>query len=102
MERDPQPFFDLVLGDGAYGSALGAGPWNDPSFRRRVERARALLGAARIAAYSRLEAELMRAAPIAVYGSVVHPEFVSPQVGCLLFQGSLHFLDLGALCARRA
>jgi ABC-type transport system substrate-binding protein/streptogramin lyase len=97
---DPEPFFDQALARGRYGSTLGPGPWNTHAFRARVDRARALAGPARIAAYSRLDTELMRAAPIVVFGTFVYQEFVSPKVGCRLFQGAYGFLDLGALCLR--
>ena len=43
--------------------------------------------------------ELMRAAPFAIYGSFVSPEYFSPRVGCKLFLPAHAFVDLGALCA---
>src|SRR5262249_59149824 len=101
LERDPEPFLDQALARGAYGSALGPGPWNEPAFRARVARAHALRGQARIEAYRRLDDELMRAAPFVVYVSLVYQEFVSPRVGCEVFQGAYGFLDLGALCVRK-
>ena len=82
LERDPEPFLDQVLVSGAYGSALGQGLWSDSSFRERVDRARTLRGQARLKAFRALDDELMRAAPIAVYGSLIYHEYVSARVGC--------------------
>jgi len=101
-QRDAEPFFDLALASGDNGSALGPGPWNRPSFRARVIRARALRGQARTRAYRRLDTALMRSAPFAVYGSVVYEEYVSQSVGCTLLQGAYAVLDLGALCVRKS
>jgi ABC-type transport system substrate-binding protein len=99
--RDPEPFLDQALDRGRYGSALGPGPWYSDKFRARLVHARVLTGQARIEAYRRLSDKLMRAAPFVVYGTFVYQEFVSPKVGCRLFQGAYGFLDLGALCIRR-
>jgi ABC-type transport system substrate-binding protein len=98
--RDPALFFDQALDPNRYGGALGPGLWNDPSFRERVDQARAFDGEARLDAYRRLDAQLMRAAPFAVYGSNLTEEYVSARVGCEIFQGAFGFLDLGALCVR--
>jgi ABC-type transport system substrate-binding protein len=98
QERDPAPILDEVLATGRYGSAIGAGPWSQPAFRQRVERARALRGRARIEAYTQLQDELLRAAPYAVYGGWLYREYFSPRVGCKVFQAEYRFVDLGALC----
>ena len=97
-ERDPAPFLDQALNSSVFGSPLGPGPWNHPSFRKQLERARPLRGEARLAAYRRIDDELMRAAPFAVFGSWVWSEYSSPKVGCKLFQTEYRFVDLGALC----
>jgi hypothetical protein len=94
---DPEPFVELALGD----RYSAPGYWGDVGLRKEIERARATRGAARIAAYSRLEALLVRTAvPLAVYGSAVTPEFFSARVGCRISQGALDLVDLGALCVR--
>jgi ABC-type transport system substrate-binding protein len=94
---DPAPFVELALGD----RYSAPGYWGDVRLRNEIERARATRGAARIAAYSRLEALLVRTAvPLAVYGSAVTPEFFSARVGCRISQGALDLVDLGALCVR--
>jgi len=100
VENDPEPFLDGSIATGDVGSALGPGPWNAPSFRRRVEAARRLRGDARSDAYRKLASEFMRAFPVAVFGSVVWPMYVSPKLGCLTFQAHYGFLDLGLLCKR--
>ena len=101
LELDPEPFFHEVLATGVYGSALGPGPWSNPSFRQRVDRAGALHGQPRIEAFRALDDELMRAAPIAVFASRVYGEYVSPRVGCEVLQGRYGLVDLGALCVRK-
>jgi hypothetical protein len=101
LQRDPEFFLDSFLYGRVFGTVLGPGPWDDAPFRARVARARALSGRARIDAYRRLDDELMQMAPVAVYGSALYTEFVSPKVGCRIFQGYFGFLDLGALCVRR-
>ena len=99
-ERDPAPFLDQALGNSVFGSPLGPGPWNRASFRRQLERARSLRGDARLAAYRRIDDELMRAAPFAVFGSWSWSQYFSPKVGCKIFQAEYGFVDLGALCKR--
>ena len=97
-EPDPAPFLRQALAERAYGVALGPGPWQDRSFRRRLERANELSGKARIDAYAQLNAELVRAAPSAVYGSSVQPDYFSASVGCKVVQRAYRFADLGVLC----
>jgi ABC-type transport system substrate-binding protein/tRNA A-37 threonylcarbamoyl transferase component Bud32 len=99
-ERDPMPFLDKALSSGDFGSPLGPGPWNDPTFRRQLERARPLRGDARIAVYRRLVGELTRIAPFAVYGTYVWSQYLSPKVGCRVFLSEYGFVDLGALCKK--
>src|SRR5262249_34829335 len=97
-DRDPAPFFDMAIG-GAYNSPVPRpAPWDSPSFRRRLERARAL--GARAEAYARLQAQLMRQAPLAVFGTFSLGEYFSPQVGCKVFQAEYQVVDLGLLCKR--
>jgi hypothetical protein len=98
LELDPEQFVDHVLGGSLYGLPLGPGPWRAASFRRELARAHALRGEQRVAAYRRIQAQLMRMAPLAVFGSFVWGEYVSPKVGCRAHQGEFGFLDLGELC----
>ena len=99
-DRDPAPFFYMAIG-GVYNFPRpGPGPWGAPAFRRRLERARSLRGAARTASYGSLQSALMRDAPLAVYGNFVSVEYFSPKVGCKLFQAEYRIVDLGALCKR--
>ena len=102
LEPDPSPFLREALADGVDGLRLGPGPWRNRSFRRRLERADELTGPARLSAYARLDDELVRAAPFAVYGSWVHPDFFARNVRCTVFQSAYHLVDLGALCVRRS
>jgi ABC-type transport system substrate-binding protein len=100
--RDPANFLEKALEPGAYGAALGPGPWSTPAFRRRLAAARALRGPARTAAYVGIERDLMRAAPFAVYGTFTSGQYLSPRVGCRVANGSSDLLDLLALCPRRS
>ena len=100
--RDAASFLEPALGRGAYGAAMGPGPWNSPAFRRRLVEARALRGAARTQAYRGIERELMRAAPFAVYGTFSGGQYVSPRLGCRAANAASALLDLLALCPRRA
>jgi peptide/nickel transport system substrate-binding protein len=100
--NDPLPYLDPALAHGSYGSALGRGPWDGAPFRRRFGAARALRGLARTRAYARLERELMRAAPFAVYGTFSFGQYLSPRIGCRVTTGTSELLDLVALCPRRA
>jgi ABC-type oligopeptide transport system substrate-binding subunit len=97
-DRDPAPFFDMAIG-GAYNyTRPGPGPWSASAFRRRLERARSLRGAVRLAAYAGLQRDLMSSAPLAVFGNFVSVEYFSPKVGCEVFQAEYRIVDLGALC----
>jgi len=94
---DPAPFVEMALGN----------PYTVPGFsrdtrlRREIERARRTRGAARVRAYAKLDAVLVRdAVRFAVYASAVNPEFFSARVGCKVSQAALNFVDLGALCLR--
>jgi serine/threonine-protein kinase len=100
-ELDPEPFVDQALGNSLYGFPLGPGPWRSASFRSEVRNASALRGAQRLAAYRRIQAQLMQMAPLAVFGSFVWGEYVSSKVGCRVHQGEFGFLDLGELCKPR-
>jgi ABC-type transport system substrate-binding protein/tRNA A-37 threonylcarbamoyl transferase component Bud32 len=101
LELDPALFVDQAVESGAYGSPLGRGPWRRAGFRREVERARVLRGPSRLAAYRQIQAQLMRMAPVAPFGSFVWGEYLSPRVGCRVNQAEFGFLDLGELCKPR-
>jgi predicted Ser/Thr protein kinase len=99
-QLDPGVFVGLALTTGVFGAPLGPGPWNSRSFRVQLERARALRGQARKVAFREIEDKLMRMAPLAVYGSWVWAEYLSPKVGCKVFQAEYGFVDLGVLCKK--
>jgi tRNA A-37 threonylcarbamoyl transferase component Bud32 len=100
QELDPGQFVDQALEKSVYGSPLGPGPWRAARFRNEVEHARTLRGALRLVAYRRAQSQLLRMAPLAVFGSFVWGEYVSPKVGCRVNQAEFGFLDLGELCKR--
>jgi ABC-type transport system substrate-binding protein len=98
-DRDPAPFLDQALTrGGSFGSALGPGLWTTAGFRERLARAAVLRGPTRLRVYVRLVAELTRAAPFAVFGSFIWSEYLSPKIGCRVFQAEYGVVDLGALC----
>jgi ABC-type transport system substrate-binding protein len=97
-ERDPTESLDEVLQQGAYGTPLPSAGWDASAFRRQLDRAAALRGPTRVAAYRRLADELTRTGPITVFGSWVWSEYFSPKLGCKVFQGEYGVTDLGALC----
>jgi ABC-type transport system substrate-binding protein/tRNA A-37 threonylcarbamoyl transferase component Bud32 len=97
---DPEQYLKQALQTGSYGAALGPGLWSSRSFRRQVAAAHGLRGAARARRFQQLEAELMRAAPYAVYGDFLSGDYFSPRFGCRRFEGPGRYVDLGALCVR--
>jgi ABC-type transport system substrate-binding protein/predicted Ser/Thr protein kinase len=101
LELDPAPYLDQALESSAYGSPLGPGPWRAAWFRREVQRAHALRGRDRFTAFRAVQAQLIRMAPLAVFGSYVWGEYLSPKVGCRVQQAEFGFLDLGQLCKPR-
>lgn len=98
---DPAPFIEAALGReiGIGHGVLPPGWWDDASRRREIDAARALQGTARTEAYAGLQERLLTDdVPFAALGSWVAPEYVSPRLGCRLFQGAYNALDLGAAC----
>jgi hypothetical protein len=87
-----------ALDESVFGSPLGPGPWRAAGFQSELRQANALRGRQRLAGYRRIEAQLLRMAPLAVFGSFAWGDYVSPKVGCRLQQAEFGFLDLGALC----
>jgi ABC-type transport system substrate-binding protein len=102
-ELDPQPFLEVTVGRTRPFGSGGPVTYDDPQVTARLDRIRKLGGAARLAAYGRLEDELLRGpAPYAAYGSFITPEYMSNRIGCRLIQGAYHVVDLGALCLRHS
>jgi hypothetical protein len=96
-EPDPSVWIKAMLGS-AYGAS---GYWGTAAYRRRIDGAQTLSGAARIAEFARLDQALVHdVAPFAAYGAFTTSEYFSPRVGCKVFQSTYHFVDLGTLCVR--
>jgi ABC-type transport system substrate-binding protein len=96
---DPEQFVSTVVFTDFLGGALGPGLWSEPAFRRRVRRAHALQGAARVAAFRGIEHDLLRAVPLVVYGYWDGTlGYFSSRVGCRIFPPGAGVLDLGMLC----
>jgi ABC-type transport system substrate-binding protein len=102
---DPAPFVEAALGRelGIGVGLLPKGWFRDASLGRDLDAARLLTGAERTAAYAALQERLLSdAVPFAALGSWTAPEYVSPRLGCRLFQGALNSLDLAAACPKPA
>jgi len=98
---DPEPFLATVLArNNGLGSALGRGLWTRRGFLARVRLAHALRGTVRLDAYRQLDRDLLRAAPIAVFGSFYEGHYFSPRVGCRIIPRGVGAVDLGALCKK--
>jgi serine/threonine-protein kinase len=98
---DPESFLATVLArDNSLGSALGRGLWTQRRFLARVRLAHVLRGTVRLDAYRQLDRDLLRAAPIAVFGSFYEGHYFSPHVGCRIIPPGVGAVDLGALCKR--
>jgi ABC-type transport system substrate-binding protein/predicted Ser/Thr protein kinase len=98
---DPEPFLATVLArNNGLGSALGRGLWTQRGFLARVRLAHALRGTVRLDAYRELDRDLLRAAPIAVFGSFYEGHYFSPRVGCRIIPPGVGAVDLGALCKK--
>jgi ABC-type transport system substrate-binding protein len=100
---DPYDFINVLLsGDTlAPDNNVNNARFDDPTFNKRMDNAANLSGAARYAAYGKLDVDLMRiAAPWAsVYNGNVR-EFVSTKVGCYLYQPVFAGMDLAAACLK--
>jgi predicted Ser/Thr protein kinase len=99
FDLDPLPFLSSVTGDDhGFGDPVPNG-WAPPSLAKQVASADRTQGAARRQAFAALETKLARGSvPMAGFGEFVVPEYMSPRVGCRVFQGAYGFLDLGAAC----
>jgi ABC-type oligopeptide transport system substrate-binding subunit len=97
---DPVPFLRALAGDSfPFGSGLGPVTWTDRAFFSRLRAADALDGAARLAAFRRIEDGLLRSeAPYAAFGAFTAPEYFSARSGCRVLQGAYNFADLGTMC----
>ncbi|MGZ4202279.1 MAG: protein kinase domain-containing protein [Thermoleophilaceae bacterium] len=102
-ELDPQPFLEAMVGRNFPFGPAQPRTFADPRLTARLDQIRKLGGPERLAAYAKLEDDVLRGpAPYAVYGAFTQPEFMSSRIGCRLIQGAYHVVDLAALCLRRS
>jgi len=103
LEIDPRPFLSAVSGDDqAFGNPVPDG-WAPRRLAAEVAQADRAPIASRRQAFAVLEQRLARQdVPMAGFGEFVAPEYLSPRLGCRVFQGAYGFLDLGAACVRRS
>jgi ABC-type transport system substrate-binding protein/tRNA A-37 threonylcarbamoyl transferase component Bud32 len=100
-ELDPAPFLEATLGNVPAFGSTGPVTWVDRAYAKRLDDARSLTGPSRLAAYARIEEDMLRGpAAFAAYGAFVSPEFFSARTGCRVIQGAYGVVDLGALCVR--
>jgi ABC-type oligopeptide transport system substrate-binding subunit len=100
-ERDPVPFFTGLLEHGLWGAPLPPGPWSQPAFQKQLEKAAPLRRRARLEAYTRLDDEFARYAPVVVYGSYLYGEYFGVGVSCKRFPPFRQGVDLGSLCVAK-
>jgi peptide/nickel transport system substrate-binding protein len=76
--------------------------FDDRAFNRRMDAAALLTGKRRLAAYAKLDADLVRdAAPIIPYANDYRLEFVSKRTGCIVIApGATSGLDFAAVCLK--
>jgi hypothetical protein len=98
---DPERFISTVVFTDFLGGALGDGLWTQPAFRQRFRRAHALQGTARVAAFRRIEDDLLRALPLVPYGYWDGTlGYFSPRVGCRIVPPGVAAIDLSVLCKK--
>jgi YVTN family beta-propeller protein len=92
---DPWAMLDTVLGQAGFLT------FDDPTYQRRLAQAAQLSGPERYLTYSNLELDMAHnAAPLAVYGNMVIPDFFSARIGCQTY--GVYGMDLAALCTRNS
>jgi ABC-type oligopeptide transport system substrate-binding subunit len=92
---DPDEWLNVLLESG-----VAAPAFDDPVWKRRLERAARLSGPDRYLTYGRLDAELARdAAPWIPYANRPTVAYLSSRLGCRVYQPVYGF-DLAALCIR--
>ena len=73
-----------------------------PAYNRKMERAARLSGAARYAAYARLDADISRnQAPFVVTENPNVREFIAPRVGCYIYSVVAGSMNLANVCLKR-
>ena len=100
---DPVDFINILL-DGrniTKENNVNAPLMNVAAYNERMEQAERLSGKARYAAFGKLDADIMRnVAPWAAEYNGTVREFVSPRVGCYVFQESMGIMDFAAACLK--
>ncbi len=99
---DPYDFINILLYGKTISNAnnINTAYFDDPTFNKRMEDASRLSGAARAQAYAKLDADLVRAAPFAVFGNFTAREFVSSRIGCKMTAPAAGGLNLVMLCEK--
>jgi ABC-type oligopeptide transport system substrate-binding subunit/class 3 adenylate cyclase len=101
---DPASVFDVLIADVGFRPSWAPPPaLSDTRVDADLRRAARMLPPARYAAYSRIEADLIRRKPpFAAYETPVLPQFFSARIGCKVFQPVYGTVDIGALCVKGA
>jgi YVTN family beta-propeller protein len=75
--------------------------FNDPIYNRRLRTAARLSGPPRYRDYTRLDADIARAAPVVAFANENRIDFFSARMGCQVYQ-PVYGMDLAALCIRHS
>jgi peptide/nickel transport system substrate-binding protein len=100
---DPSDFLNVLLSGKSIAPSNNnnLAQFDDPTFTARLEAAAKLVGRPRLAAYAKLDADIMRnGAPWIPLANRANREFVSKRVGCYIAQGAYGLMDLAAACLK--
>jgi ABC-type oligopeptide transport system substrate-binding subunit len=98
---DPDDFINVLLDGNAISDTgnVNFSYFDDPAWNKKMAAAKLQAGAARAAAFAKLDAGLTKAAPIVTFAYPGQRDFFSSRIGCQTFQPA-YGMDLGALCVR--
>jgi ABC-type transport system substrate-binding protein len=100
---DPYDFINVLLNGKSIQKAnnVNFSYFNDPTFDKQMEQAAGLSGAARSAAYGKLDLNIAtKASPLASWDVDNERDFFSSRMGCQLYH-PVYGMDLAALCLRK-
>jgi peptide/nickel transport system substrate-binding protein len=101
--NDPFDFINVLLdGDNLQeANNNNIAYFNDAAYNAKMDAAAKSTGAARIAAYQQLDADLtLKAVPWAAWGNINNREVFSARIGCHQYIPAYAGMNLGALCLR--
>jgi ABC-type oligopeptide transport system substrate-binding subunit len=97
---DPADFLNTLLDSGQIKFGVNKPVFDEPAYDRRLRAAASASGPRRVAAYARLEQDLVRrAAPFVAFSNRTQQTLFSDPIGCHVYQ-PLFGIDLTAVCPR--